>query len=40
LICSALKKRGDSAGLAEVAGRVAELAGEFSPYPHDFAGHV
>ncbi|HJS71614.1 MAG TPA: serine hydroxymethyltransferase [Acidimicrobiia bacterium] len=40
LICRALKEREDSAALAEVAGRVSELAAEFSPYPHDFAGHV
>lgn len=40
LICRALKERDDEAALTEVAGRVSELAGEFSPYPHDFAGHV
>jgi glycine/serine hydroxymethyltransferase len=40
LICRALKGRGDEKVLAEVAGRVAELAAEFPPYPHDFAGHV
>ncbi|MGD2060309.1 MAG: serine hydroxymethyltransferase [Acidimicrobiia bacterium] len=40
LICRALKERHDEAALAEVRGRVAELAGEFSPYPHDFPGHV
>jgi len=40
LICRALKERDDEAALAEVTGRVSELAAEFSPYPHDFAGHV
>jgi len=40
LICRALKERDDEAALTEVAGRVAELASEFSPYPHDFSGHV
>ncbi len=40
LICRALKERHDEAALTEVAGRVSELASEFSPYPHDFAGHV
>jgi glycine hydroxymethyltransferase len=40
LICRALKERQDDAALADVAGRVADLAAEFSPYPHDFAGHV
>jgi glycine hydroxymethyltransferase len=40
LICRALKERDDEAALTEVAGRVSELAAEFSPYPHDFAGHV
>jgi glycine hydroxymethyltransferase len=40
LICRALKERDDEAALTEVAGRVSELAQEFSPYPHDFAGHV
>lgn len=40
LICRALKERTDESALAEVAGRVSELASEFSPYPHDFAGHV
>jgi glycine hydroxymethyltransferase len=37
LICRALKERGDEAALREVAGRVAELAREFSPYPYEFA---
>ncbi|MFP4073211.1 MAG: serine hydroxymethyltransferase [Actinomycetota bacterium] len=40
LICRALRGRDDESELAAVAGRVSELAGEFSPYPHDFAGHV
>jgi len=40
LICRALRRRDDESELAAVAGRVSELAAEFSPYPHDFAGHV
>lgn len=40
LICRALQERDDDAALTEVAGRTSELAYEFSPYPHDFAGHV
>lgn len=40
LIARALKEHDDEAALTEVAGRVAELAAEFPPYPHDFAGHV
>ncbi|MGD2102954.1 MAG: serine hydroxymethyltransferase [Acidimicrobiia bacterium] len=40
LICRALKERDDEAALTEVAGRVSELAAEYSPYPHDFSGHV
>ena len=40
LICRALRGRDDESELAEVAGRVSELAAEFSPYPHDFSGHV
>jgi len=40
LICRALKERGDEGALTEIAGRVSELAAQFSPYPHDFAGHV
>jgi glycine/serine hydroxymethyltransferase len=40
LICRALQERDDEAALTEVAGRVGELANRFSPYPHDFAGHV
>jgi glycine hydroxymethyltransferase len=40
LICRALEERHDESALSEIAGRVSELAAEFSPYPHDFAGHV
>jgi glycine hydroxymethyltransferase len=40
LIARALHDHGDESVLAEVAGRVAELAASFPPYPHDFAGHV
>jgi glycine hydroxymethyltransferase len=40
LITRALRGRGDQAELAGVASRVAKLAAAFSPYPHDFAGHV
>jgi glycine hydroxymethyltransferase len=40
LICRALREREDETAMNEVAGRVSELATEFSPYPHDFAGHV
>ena len=40
LICRALKERDDHAALTEVAARVSALAAEFSPYPHDFSGHV
>lgn len=40
LICRALKQRSDEAALSDIAFRVSELAAEFSPYPHDFAGHV
>jgi glycine hydroxymethyltransferase len=40
LICRALKEMDDEAALTEVAGRVSELASEFSPYPADFSGHV
>lgn len=40
LICRALKQRDDETVLAEVAGRVSDLATRFSPYPHDFVGHV
>jgi len=40
VICRALRARDDETALKEVATRVADLATEFSPYPHDFAGHV
>ena len=40
LIARALKERADEGALEEVAGRVSELAAEFTPYPTDFAGHV
>ncbi|HLF42506.1 MAG TPA: serine hydroxymethyltransferase, partial [Acidimicrobiia bacterium] len=40
LIARALKERGSEAALGEVRSRVSELAASFSPYPHDFAGHV
>lgn len=40
LICRALRVRHDQTALGEVATRIADLAAEFSPYPHDFAGHV
>ncbi|MGH8951448.1 MAG: serine hydroxymethyltransferase [Acidimicrobiia bacterium] len=40
LIARALQGRADQSTLDQVAARVAELAGSFSPYPHDFAGHV
>lgn len=40
LICRALSQRSDEAAMSEISSRVSELAGEFSPYPHDFAGHV
>jgi glycine hydroxymethyltransferase len=40
LICRALQERNDESALREVAERVSELAADFSPYPHDFAGHV
>ncbi len=40
LICRALRERHDDAARAKVATRVSELAATFSPYPHDFAGHV
>lgn len=40
LICRALRERHDESALAAVATRVSELAATFSPYPHDFAGHV
>jgi glycine hydroxymethyltransferase len=40
LIARALQERDDESALGEVAARVGELAASFSPYPHDFAGHV
>ena len=40
IIARALQEHDDEAALTEVAGRVSELAAEFSPYPHDFSGHV
>ena len=40
LIARVLKEHDDEAALTEIAGRVSELAGEFSPYPQDFSGHV
>jgi glycine hydroxymethyltransferase len=40
LICRALQHRSDESVLEEVSGRVSELAAAFSPYPHEFAGHV
>jgi glycine hydroxymethyltransferase len=40
LIARALQNRSDQTVLDEISGRVGELAATFSPYPHDFAGHV
>jgi glycine hydroxymethyltransferase len=40
LIARALKEHDDEAALVEVAGRVSELAGKFTPYPTDWSGHV
>ena len=40
MIARALQEHDDEAALTEVAGCVSELAAEFSPYPHDFSGHV
>ncbi len=40
LIARALQNREDPDVLAGVAGRVSEMAASFSPYPHEFAGHV
>ncbi len=40
LISRALREKDDEAALMDVAGRVAELAAEFTPYPTDFSGHV
>jgi glycine hydroxymethyltransferase len=40
LMARALKERDDEAALLEVKGRIGELAGEFTPYPTSFSGHV
>jgi glycine hydroxymethyltransferase len=40
LMARALKERDDAAALLEVKGRIGELAGEFTPYPTSFSGHV
>ena len=40
MIARALQEHDDEAALTEVSGRVSELAAEFSPYPHEFSGHV
>jgi glycine hydroxymethyltransferase len=40
LIARALQNREDPTALSAVAARVSELAASFSPYPHDFSGHV
>ncbi len=40
LITLALKERADESARSKVASRVAELANQFSPYPHEFSGHV
>ncbi len=40
LIATALRSRGDDTVVSAVLSRVRELAGQFSPYPADFAGHV
>lgn len=40
LIARALFKRGDEGELSAVGSRVSQLAGEFTPYPKDFSGHV
>ncbi len=40
LIARALLEKDDEAALSEVGGRISELAGQFTPYPADFAGHV
>ena len=39
LIVEALRGRGDESVRADVAGRVAELAASFTPYPADFRGY-
>lgn len=40
LIATALRNRGDATVVSAVSSRVRELAGQFPPYPADFAGHV
>ncbi len=40
LIAAALRSRDDQTALNRIRARVGELAAEFSPYPHDFAGHA
>lgn len=40
LMARALKGKENESELAAVRARVGALAAEFSPYPHDFAGHV
>jgi glycine hydroxymethyltransferase len=40
LIARALFGREDEAELSAVRERVSELASDFTPYPHDFPGHV
>jgi len=40
LIGRALNQRADEAVLSGIKERVSQLAGEFTPYPHDFSGHV
>lgn len=40
LITRALRAGSNVAELGLVNARVRELASEFPPYPHDFAGHV
>jgi len=40
LMARALKRRGDETALAEVRGRVSELAACHTPYPTGFSGHA
>jgi glycine hydroxymethyltransferase len=40
LIARALQNRDDPSALTAVTARVSELAASFSPYPHEFSGHV
>ena len=40
LITRALKGRADADAVAAVAADVATLSADYSPYPHDFVGHV